>query len=51
VTLVSTGVRSGRPRRIEIVCCRYGDDVYLSGIPRTRDWLSDLAAEPHSGAT
>ncbi len=38
--------RSGQPRRIEIVFYRFGDDIYLSGIPAptTRHWLANLAA-------
>jgi deazaflavin-dependent oxidoreductase (nitroreductase family) len=49
VDITTTGRRSGQPRRIEICFYRFGDAVYLSGIPgpRTRDWLVNLAAEPH----
>jgi deazaflavin-dependent oxidoreductase (nitroreductase family) len=49
VDITTTGRRSGQPRRIEICFYRFGDGVYLSGIPgsRTRDWLVNLAAEPH----
>jgi hypothetical protein len=34
---------------MEIVFYRFEGDVYLSGVPapRTRDWLANLAAEPH----
>jgi deazaflavin-dependent oxidoreductase (nitroreductase family) len=48
VDITTTGRRSGEPRRIEIVFYRFGDAVYLSGVPapRTRDWLANLAAEP-----
>jgi deazaflavin-dependent oxidoreductase (nitroreductase family) len=47
--ITTTGRRSGEPRRIEICFYRFKDSVYLSGIPapRTRDWLANLAAEPH----
>lgn len=47
--ITTTGRRSGEPRRIEIVFYRFGDTIYLSGIPRaqTRAWLLNLAAEPH----
>jgi len=48
VDITTTGRRSGQPRRIEICFYRFGDAVYLSGVPgpRTRDWLVNLAAEP-----
>ena len=49
VDITTTGRRSGKARRIEIVFYRFEDSVYLSGIPgpRTRDWLANLAADPH----
>jgi deazaflavin-dependent oxidoreductase (nitroreductase family) len=48
IDITTTGRRSGEPRRIEIVFYRFGDDIYLSGIPgpKTRDWLANLAAQP-----
>jgi len=48
IDITTTGRRSGRPRRIEIVFYRFEDSVYLTGIPasRPRDWLVNLAAEP-----
>jgi deazaflavin-dependent oxidoreductase (nitroreductase family) len=49
VDITTTGRRSGQPRRIEICFYRVGDSAYLSGVPapRTRDWLTNLAADPH----
>ena len=49
IDITTTGRRSGKPRRIEIVFYRLGEDVYLSGIPapKTRDWLANLAANPN----
>lgn len=49
IDITTTGRRSGEPRRIEIVFYRLGDDIYLSGIPgpKMRDWLANLAAQPH----
>ena len=49
IDITTTGRRSGKARRIEIVFYRFEDSVYLSGIPgpRTRDWLANLAADPH----
>jgi deazaflavin-dependent oxidoreductase (nitroreductase family) len=48
IDITTTGRRSGRPRRIEIVFYRLDDDIYLSGIPapKQRDWLANLAAHP-----
>jgi hypothetical protein len=53
VDITTTGRRSGEPRRIEIVFYRFGDAIYLSGIPapRTRDWLANLAATRASPST
>ena len=49
IDITTTGRRSGEPRRIEIWFYRFEDSIYLSGTPgpRTRDWLANLAAEPH----
>jgi len=49
IDITTTGRRSGKPRRIEIAFYRFEDAIYLSGIPapRMRDWLANLAAEPH----
>ena len=49
IDITTTGRRSGQPRRIEICFYDFEDSTYLSGIPgpRTRDWLANLAAEPH----
>jgi deazaflavin-dependent oxidoreductase (nitroreductase family) len=48
IDITTTGRRSGQPRRIEIVFYRFGDDIYLSGIPapKPRDWLINLEAHP-----
>jgi hypothetical protein len=49
VDITTIGRRSGEARRIETVFYRYGDSIYLSGIPspRPRAWLLNLAADPH----
>ena len=48
IDITTTGRRSGKPRRIEIVFYRMDDHFYLSGIPAptTRDWLANLTANP-----
>ena len=49
IDITTTGRRSGRPRRIEIVFYRFEGSTYLSGIPadRPRDWLVNLSANPY----
>jgi deazaflavin-dependent oxidoreductase (nitroreductase family) len=49
IDITTTGRRSGQPRRIEIWFYQFEGSIYLSGSPgpRTRDWLANLAAEPH----
>jgi deazaflavin-dependent oxidoreductase (nitroreductase family) len=50
IDMTTTGRRSGRPRRIEIVFHRFDGRIYISGMPRagrTRAWLLNLAADPH----
>ncbi len=49
IDITTTGRNSGQPRRIEIWFYRFEDSIYLSGLPgmRTRDWLANLAADPH----
>jgi deazaflavin-dependent oxidoreductase (nitroreductase family) len=48
IDITTTGRRSGKPRRIQVVFYRLEEDVYLSGIPapKTRGWLANLAANP-----
>jgi len=48
IDITTTGRRTGQPRRIEIVFYRLDDDIYLSGIPasKQRDWLVNLSLDP-----
>ena len=48
IDITTTGRRTGKPRRIEIVFHNIDGRVYISGIPRPhkRDWLLNLEAEP-----
>jgi deazaflavin-dependent oxidoreductase (nitroreductase family) len=48
IEITTTGRRSGRPRRIEIVFHNIGGRIYISGIParNKRDWLLNLEAQP-----
>jgi len=48
IDITTTGRRSGRPRRIEIVFHNIDGRLYLSGMPsrRRRSWLANLEANP-----
>ena len=47
IDITTTGRRSGKPRRIEIVFHNIAGRIYISGIPRRekRDWLLNLEAD------
>jgi deazaflavin-dependent oxidoreductase (nitroreductase family) len=50
IDLTTTGRRTGRPRRIEIFLHEDGGRLFISGMPRadrTRDWIHNIAADPH----
>jgi len=48
IDVTTTGRRSGRPRRLEIVFHNIGGRIYISGTParNKRDWLLNLEANP-----
>lgn len=48
IDITTTGRRSGRPRRLEIVFHNIDGRIYISGIPsrRRRSWLANLEANP-----
>lgn len=56
IDIVTTGARTGLPRRIEIWYCRVDDRIIICGTPsasddghgdaRTRGWLANLRANP-----
>lgn len=48
IDITTTGRRSGRPRRIEIVFHNIDGRIYISGTParNKRDWLLNLEANP-----
>ena len=48
IDITTTGRRSGKLRRIEIVFHNIGGRIYVSGIPsrRRRSWLGNLEARP-----
>lgn len=49
IDITTTGRRTGRPHRVEIVFQNLGGRLYISGMPREqkRDWLANLEANPH----
>jgi deazaflavin-dependent oxidoreductase (nitroreductase family) len=48
IDITTTGRRTRRPRRIEIVFHPIGGRLYISGMPsrRTRAWIRNLEADP-----
>lgn len=48
IDITTTGRRSGKPRRLEIVFHNIDGRIYISGIPsrRKRGWLSNMEAHP-----
>jgi deazaflavin-dependent oxidoreductase (nitroreductase family) len=48
IDITTTGRRSGKPRRLEIVFHNIDGRIYISGIPRPekRDWLLNLETNP-----
>jgi deazaflavin-dependent oxidoreductase (nitroreductase family) len=50
IDITTTGRRTRRPRRIEIVFHNIDGRIYISGTPRSdrrRSWLANLEADPH----
>lgn len=48
VDITTTGRKTGRPRRLEIMFHNIGGRLYISGQParRRRSWLANLDADP-----
>ena len=48
IDITTTGRRSGRPRRIEIVFHNIDGRIYISGTPsrKRRSWLANLESNP-----
>jgi len=49
VDITTTGRKTGRPRRLEIMFHNIGGRLFISGTParRRRSWLANLDADPH----
>lgn len=48
IDITTTGRRTGKPRRIEIVFHNFDGRIYISGLPsrRKRAWLANLETDP-----
>ena len=46
IDITTTGRKSGRPHRIEIMFHHLDGETYLSGLPGTRDWYANMVAHP-----
>ena len=46
IDITTSGRRTGRPRRIEIVFFGIDGRVYITGSPGSRGWLANLQADP-----
>jgi deazaflavin-dependent oxidoreductase (nitroreductase family) len=49
VDITTTGRKSGKPRKLEIVSHKIDGRIYISGMPfpRRRSWLANLDANSH----
>jgi deazaflavin-dependent oxidoreductase (nitroreductase family) len=50
IDLTTTGLRTGRHRRIEIFLHNDDGQLFITGMPRadrTRDWIYNIEADPH----
>ena len=47
IDITTTGRRSRRPRRIELVFHNIDGMIVISGSPGRRDWYANLVADPH----
>jgi deazaflavin-dependent oxidoreductase (nitroreductase family) len=46
IDITTTGRRTGRARRIEVVFHNFGGRIYISGLPGRRGWYANLGANP-----
>ncbi len=46
IDITTTGRKSGRPRRIELVFFDIDSRIYISGSPGSRAWIANLNADP-----
>ena len=46
IDITTTGRRSGKARRIEVVFHNFGGHIYISGMPGRRGWYANLVTNP-----
>jgi deazaflavin-dependent oxidoreductase (nitroreductase family) len=46
IDITTTGRRSGKARRIEVVFHNFGGHIYISGMPGRRGWYANLVSNP-----
>jgi len=46
IDITTTGRTSGEPRRIEMWYHNFDGQVYITGLPGTRDWYANMVAHP-----
>ena len=46
VDITTTGRKSGKPSKIEIVFHNFDGTLYITGTPGRRDWYANLVANP-----
>src|SRR5215212_2978106 len=46
IDITTTGRKSGKPTKIEIVFHNFDDVLYITGTPGRRDWYANLVANP-----
>jgi deazaflavin-dependent oxidoreductase (nitroreductase family) len=46
IDITTTGRKTGRPRRIEVVFHNFDGHIYISGRPGRRGWYANLVADP-----
>jgi deazaflavin-dependent oxidoreductase (nitroreductase family) len=47
IDITTTGRKTGRPRRIEVVFHNFDGRIYISGMPGRRGWYANLLADPN----
>jgi deazaflavin-dependent oxidoreductase (nitroreductase family) len=47
IDITTTGRRTGKRRRIEVVFHNFGGHIYISGMPGRRGWYANLVANPN----
>ena len=46
IDMTTTGIKSGKPHKIEIAFHNFDGKLYITGLPGKRDWYANLLAHP-----